>query len=142
MKSELRFAPCIRHRFFQKQITHKITHFFRKYVRFCKFPSNCTAVKRNVVRKKPSKKAIRLKSEQPFAIEMVELRGVEPLSERRPTKASPSAVCNLDLAPAAATNSLRLCQAFNLPPLVKPSQRRQAHINDPSRILWAGCGRG
>lgn len=56
---------------------------------------------------------------------MVELRGVEPLSERRPAKASPSAVCTLVLARAAAANGLRLCQALHFPFPVRPRRNGQ-----------------
>jgi len=37
---------------------------------------------------------------------MVEARGIEPLSERKATKASPSAVCNLDFAAGAPTDEI------------------------------------
>lgn len=73
---------------------------------------------------------------------MVELRGVEPLSERRPTEASPSAVCDLSLALAAATNSLRLGQTLDLPAGSGSVSGRTAHISDPSRVLWARRGQG
>ena len=44
-------------------------------------------------------------------IVLVELRGVEPLSERRPTRASPSAVCALL---SQASRSQTICQSARL----------------------------
>jgi len=41
---------------------------------------------------------------------MVEVRGIEPLSEGEPTEASPSAVCTLGLTPLPPTDRLRRCQ--------------------------------
>lgn len=56
---------------------------------------------------------------QLLSLNLVEARGVEPLSEREPTKASPSAVCALDFVSRTATNSL-LGHYLDKIPLIPP----------------------
>ena len=46
---------------------------------------------------------------------LVEVRGVEPRSEREPTAVSPSAAYDLDFAGAAAINNLRLRYSLDFP---------------------------
>ena len=50
---------------------------------------------------------------------MVEARGIEPLSEREPTKTSPSAVYDLNFASSPTTDHLLSCYLDKFP-LISP----------------------